>query len=260
MVQAKPPKSASAAASFPFSAIWEDYPEGVPAFADLEPNESIYETLNSADFGQVTGIARYDPDKLAELVAGLALQPERSILLHKRLKLVAGFYLAPERQRVLGTDRFSSIKLLGEIAMAADALASLLDRLAPSIAAAIYLTPSGEPEFDEPGAPMPHQISALARALAAVCAGMAEGAAPQRPGPRGMFVRDTMLYLTMKALLEAGLGLPGASDGTTSHSGKHLSGTAGEFMRDFVKLIAPKLREASLVPVVRRVRPRVGKT
>ena len=254
MTAREPPITAMFPDGFPYEIVWEDFQGRVVTFEDLARNEDQYEIFNSDGVHEHFGTFRYDPGSLLNLVKALGLTGDDETKLHQRLKLVAGFYLAPERQRMLGTDRFTSLGLLNKIARMADDFADHLDRLPPNLAAVLHLTPTDEPLADRPDAPMPHQLSRLVRSLGIAAAYHAVGAAPKRTGPRGNFVRDTMLKLTMQALLDAGLGYPGTSDGTRAQSGKHLTRPAGVFMRQFLVLIAPKLEERVVVPLVRHLR------
>ena len=259
MTHNEPPEQAHFPDGFPYEIVWEDFQGRVVTFDDLTRNEDQYEILNSADVHQHFGTFRYDPDSLVKPVKALGLEADDEDKLHQRLKLVAGYYLAPERQRMLGTDRFTSLGLLNKIAGMADEFAELLDQLPPTLAAVLHLTPTDEPLADRPDAPMPHQLSQLVRGLGVAAAYHAVGAAPKRTGPRGHFVRDTMLKLTMQAMLDAGLGYPGTSDGTKAQSGKHLTRPAGVFMRQFFSLVAPKLDERVIVPLIRQLRPSMRK-
>ncbi len=123
----------------------------------------------------------------------------------------------------------------------------------------MHYTPSGEELADRPDAPNPFELTDLVHGLANVAAQHADRAGQQRSGPRGNYVRDTMLTLTMQALAEAGLGLPVTSEGTDKQAGLHLDGKAGAALRAYLKLIAPKLREEQTVPVVKRLRPKLRK-
>lgn len=255
MAPHNPRKSATAVPLFPYQIIWESYPGGVVKIEDLEWKEDQYETLNSPGFGEHFGAFIYDANQLAALVKALGLKVAEEEILHRSLRLIAGFYLAPERQLALGIDRFTSIDLLRKIARSANELVAHLERLPPILAGAMHYTMSGEELADRPDAPNPFELTELVRGLANVAAQHAEGVGQQRTGPRGNFVRDTMLTLTMQALLDAGLGYPGTSDGTKAQSGKHLTRPAGVFMRQFLVLIAPKLEGRAIVPLIRQLRP-----
>lgn len=254
MAKRKSPIPADLPARFPYSDLWEEIGDQWVTFELLSRRMDEFEA--QSELADLLGLDLPNPglSEFEALVSTLTLSPENSARMIEDSRLIAGWHLAPQRRRMLRTDVASVRKRLGRIARLSAELYLLANRVTPRVDEIIKVVMRNEPSVFSPDGPSLYDLRKPLHDLAAVTERMVRDTAPSQKGRSKEFVRDTTIRLALEAARRAGLDDLTISRGTSDNPEPHFDGRAGEYLRGLLALVIPGQTEASLVPVIERVR------
>lgn len=260
MVNRKPTDSRDERVSFPYGQTWEEFGSEWVTIEALAEHADEYERY--ADFAEYLDLETPAPPKIAfaTMISQFGLSEEAGNQLTEDCWLVAGLYLTPRRKHELRNGLSANRDLFAEVANHSRKLFRLTTKITSRLDALMTHVRATEPDVIDKAGPSLNDYMRSMHDLALIAERITKQITPSAPGRKPEHLRDTTIRLAIESAKRAGLSDLTISRGTNAEPQPHLKGQAGEFVRGFFALVAPKKNEASLVPAIERVRRQMKKT
>lgn len=241
---------------FPYHAVWEEY--GPPEFVQwehLEQNAAVYISLLAFD-SNVAEIPKVTHAALNGLIEKTLGRPDP--ILASKLQWLAGWHIEGLFRPRIGSDLASQRRALKRLQAATEEFRDAALGLSPHVLTALTLVHS-----DEPDRLLPvdcclnvSYLSTVSHDVSLAAARMLDDTKPKRTGRPPQMRRDIAVRLAAE-VIEAETAEPiTTSRGTMVNPAPHFTNGGGRMLRDFFKLIEPKLHEHLIVQSLERVRKR----
>lgn len=234
--------------TFPYHEIWEDFSENEITIDQLSPKLMTFRARFRLLSASGSRTPMVETGAIVELMDGLELSQIRREQLAEHLYLVAGYYLGPEHLKQWQTDVRTSARNLRKIQREAGELSKSLKQISYDLSRAIGFlheidSNDLEPKSNLDTPMLSRQLADLERVAGRVVSDISN----RKRGRTKITVRLNALRMAVSLVEAFGIGRVTISPGNKNNHEPHFTGSVGGFVRDFFKLIAPKLSERTLV-------------
>lgn len=251
-----PPETGDDRPDFPYFLIWDELRSNWVGMDVLAAAKDDFDRRSrAAKLLEISSIPSLDISDFDGLVQALDLPKNKADRLSSDLHLIAGFFLRPKQAAAWGADILSARQGLKRLVKAAAETRLALEMVSGHAFGVMRLMLPFEPEAMDPHREI--ETDLLWRQLhdlGLVAQRFLDGTAPAGSGRRKEIIRDNALKLAVERIQQATSTKIKTLREAKGRPSPHFAGQAGDVVRSFFKLIAPKQDEAALVASLERLR------
>ena len=241
---------------FPYYLIWDELRSTWVAMDELAAAKGNFDVrFHLARSLKSRSIPDLDISHFISLVQPLNIAKDAAERLSSDLYLIAGFFLRPKQAADWEADVVSVRKELKKLVKSAAETRLALDMVSGPALGVMRMMLPVEPEAIDPHREIDTDLLwRQLHDLGLVAQQFIDETAPVGPGRRKEIIRDNALKLAVERIQQVASTKIKTSRETKGRPSPHFAGQAGDVVRSFFKLIAPKQDEAALVASLERLR------
>ena len=251
-----PPETGDDRPAFPYYLIWDELRSTWVGMDELAAAKGNFDVrFHLARSLKSRSIPDLDISHFISVVQPLDLAEHEAERLSSDLYLIAGFYLRPKQAADWEADVVSVRKELKKLVKSAAETRFALNMVSGQALGVMRLLLPVHPEAIDPHREIDTDL--LGRRLhdlGLVAQRFLDETSPAGSGRRKEIIRDNALKLAVERIQQVASTKIKTSRETKGRPSPHFAGQAGDVLRSFFKLIAPKQDESALVAALERLR------